>query len=58
MMSSGDPAAGLAQFLYNPATGSLQLDMNGSSQGEVFSVALLEDAPSLVANQLAVEFYI
>ncbi len=50
--------AGLAQFLYNPTTGSLQLDLNGSSQGEVFSVALLEDAPSLVANQLAVEFYV
>lgn len=50
--------AGLAQFLYNPATGSLLLDTNGSITGGVVTVALLEHAPTLTANQLAVEFYL
>lgn len=49
--------AGLAQFLYNPATGSLMLDTNGSTQGGEVSIALLEDAPALSANQLGFEFY-
>lgn len=49
--------AGLAQFIYNPATGSLMLDTNGSTQGGEVQIAMVEDAPSLSPNQLAVEFY-
>jgi Ca2+-binding RTX toxin-like protein len=49
---------GLAQFLYDPGTGGLKLDKNGSTAGGIVSIALLEGAPTITANQLAVEFFI
>ncbi|CAN5536467.1 hypothetical protein BH10PSE7_BH10PSE7_03370 [soil metagenome] len=49
---------GLAQFLYNPLTGSLRLDTNGSIANGVETIAQLDGGPGLTAHQLAVEFFL